>query len=783
MSGGETDVGGVAGSARPKKSGASVAELELAFAQDPQSAAYIPLCEAYLDQGRFMEAMVVAKKGLKAHPTSVESRLLLANVYAKQQKFPKALQEADEVVAANDKSAPAALGRAKIRLLSGDEKGAIQDLKKAIDLDPGADEATDILKARGIIYPEPPPPPPPPPPMMMVQVPGPPGRAPSVVGVPMPMAYGMPQTPPPGNQEGVPTIPPSRGASGVMPAMPIPGIILPPGFPPPRPRLEGEEELEQLANSVADQSQAQDKGGSAKTTLMLAVGGLLLVLFATGFMMYRKRVTEGIDDLTRSARASFLEDTYGSYQHSAKEFEAILENYDSKHGPTAANLAHADAILLGEHGDTDKKAALEKVLALAEKTAPESPHTISAKGLSILYSGDNRQTAAAAAYDAIWPRIQKLREGNQGQVGTFADLTLGIIDIELGNYQTAADSLSMVSTAMPQSVRAKVWYARAALRAGHLDKAEAGFSDALRASKDHPGARAGRALVRLQRGKLEGAAEDIFQFDDFAKKFPKQISDKDRALIEYARSEVYRAAGNTSTAEGAYQNAVRFDPTNADFPYGLGRNFLQNGRAKDALDPLRQAVKMEPNRKAFLISLADAETAVGDFGAAEKHVEAALKGDAKDLKAALAKGRWLAAQKKPEAETYLKEVLDWSKGNAEANLELGRYYHGVGKTKEARETLEQAVKDGTNLPSIRYGEILLSYGKLLTDLNEDGSAANTFKMAGEKGAIEAWFRLAQIIARNGRQQKDELKNACAHYISAGTSLPYSSEASTICAGL
>ena len=82
MSSGETDV---AATARPKKSSASITELELAFAQDPQSSAYVPLCEAYLDQSRFMEAMVVAKKGLKAHPSSVDARLLLASVYARQQ--------------------------------------------------------------------------------------------------------------------------------------------------------------------------------------------------------------------------------------------------------------------------------------------------------------------------------------------------------------------------------------------------------------------------------------------------------------------------------------------------------------------------------------------------------------------------------------------------------------------------------------------------------------------------------------------------------------------------
>ena len=67
--------------------------LEHAFAADPASDAYRPLTEAYLAMGRFMEAMVVCKKGVKAHAGDVAARLLLARVYAEQGKDRKALDE------------------------------------------------------------------------------------------------------------------------------------------------------------------------------------------------------------------------------------------------------------------------------------------------------------------------------------------------------------------------------------------------------------------------------------------------------------------------------------------------------------------------------------------------------------------------------------------------------------------------------------------------------------------------------------------------------------------
>src|SRR5215472_19310581 len=52
-----------------------LAKLEHAFATDPSSDAYRPLAEAYLSAGRFMEAMVVCKKGVKTHPSAVQPRL------------------------------------------------------------------------------------------------------------------------------------------------------------------------------------------------------------------------------------------------------------------------------------------------------------------------------------------------------------------------------------------------------------------------------------------------------------------------------------------------------------------------------------------------------------------------------------------------------------------------------------------------------------------------------------------------------------------------------------
>src|SRR6266498_5615947 len=79
---------------------AELSALEHAFASDPTSEAYRPLTEAYLAAGRFMEAMVVCKKGVKAHPDDPAARVLLARVYADQGKDRKALDELLAILAA-----------------------------------------------------------------------------------------------------------------------------------------------------------------------------------------------------------------------------------------------------------------------------------------------------------------------------------------------------------------------------------------------------------------------------------------------------------------------------------------------------------------------------------------------------------------------------------------------------------------------------------------------------------------------------------------------------------
>ena len=780
---------------------ASVTELELQFAQNPRSDAYIALCEAYLAQGRFMEAMVVSKKGIKAHPDAIEAKLLLSRVYASQKKYPRALQTLTAATAAHPDDARVFVLRARVKLDSGDQPGAVLDLKRALDLDPNNGDAARMLEGLGVSAPPttdlvtgdvatssdvtPPhwaPAVEPDTTRIAVQDPTgdlslPPGPVAPSRGdtVPRPRATSQARPPdagalssdlpstieafptgdlqdvltantmpagtgdgvsaadplgngglgfgsPPGEQlafqepgadgatgglafsdaprnefnfegtfgaeagllGGPPRVTDNGAASAPEARIPSEPATLPPMQVKPQ-RLEGEDELEQLAVKVAEE---KENRGRPRTTMYLLVVLLLIGAGIVAQRFYHKYQVEQIDRLMTQAEPAFNRDTYGGYKQAAKHLERILQDYDPLHPLTLGRLAHTYAILWTEHGEP-VKLRLDEILGQAELHAPEVSHTVAAVGLSALNTGKDRRLAAKKAYDAVRPMVDRTSEG--GAAPTHADLTLGIIEIDLGEYDEAEKRLRRVKQVLP-GVRAQVWHGRAAFRARRLGTALSAYIAASRAEPSHAGALAGQVLTHLDRGDLAGAAEALGRFDELQRDNPKQVSTRDAALAIYARSALMRADGQDGKANGLYEEAVRADPRNADFPFGLGRWLLQNDRAMEALVPLEQAVAMEPSRWVFHVEIAEAEMIVGQWEQAKANIDEALQLASDKPEPALALARWMRRRRQPDTEGYLHSLLrKYPSAKLGINLELGRLYRAQKKYRRAQLALESAL--------------------------------------------------------------------------------------------
>ncbi|WP_242347128.1 tetratricopeptide repeat protein, partial [Anaeromyxobacter terrae] len=129
---------------------AELSALEHAFAADPASDAYRPLTEAYLAMGRYMEAMVVCKKGVKAHPDDPAARVLLARVYADQGKDRKALEELQGVLAAFPTFAAALRMAGGLHLRLGEREAGEATLRRAAEVAPDDPEVRQALEKHGI---------------------------------------------------------------------------------------------------------------------------------------------------------------------------------------------------------------------------------------------------------------------------------------------------------------------------------------------------------------------------------------------------------------------------------------------------------------------------------------------------------------------------------------------------------------------------------------------------------------------------------------------------------
>src|SRR5512132_1872647 len=124
--------------------------LEHAFASDPASDAFRPLTEAYLAAGRFMEAMVVCKKGAKAHPDDPSARVLLARVFSEQGKDRKALEELHAILAACPGFAAANRMAGELHLKLGEKEQGEAALRRAAEAAPDDAEIREALARHGV---------------------------------------------------------------------------------------------------------------------------------------------------------------------------------------------------------------------------------------------------------------------------------------------------------------------------------------------------------------------------------------------------------------------------------------------------------------------------------------------------------------------------------------------------------------------------------------------------------------------------------------------------------
>jgi len=738
--------------------GRPIAELELQFAERPDSDAFIPLAEAYLRDQRLMEATVVCKKGLKSHPQRLDARLLMARILRAQRKFPRALEQVEQALQAHPEAADALAMRGRLRLDRQDGAG-VEDLRAAYDRNPNPALRAE-LEALGALEPAPPEPAPfsaaPVPPAAADR--GAPSAAPAPAG---PVSSPRSAAARPGSGVGGPP----AAAFPTTPAPMPPAARAKPRTPS---TIRGEQALEAMAR---EQNGAEKKGARPWVTL-----GLFFVLAAVTVAVFtwrswEKARLEAIDALLTEARPAFDRDTAEGYALAADGLETILAEHDPKHPEALARLTHALAILWAEHGEEDRLVRLGQVAALAKEQAADESDTWAGVGLQTLEAAPDRVEGAAAARAAMQPFASRFGDG------TAVDLVLGQAEMAEGEYDAAFESMERVQRSGRMRTRTSVLMAIAARKAGRFGTAKSLLDEALRTTPDHPRALATLASLELRQNRVEAAKKVLEQFEKVARR--TELSSRTRAAALYARSEYFRRTGQEARAEGLYREAVELDPRNADFPHGLGRWQLLVGRPKEAIDPLERAVALEPGRYAFLVDLAEAEMNLRRFEAANAHIDRALQLEPDFLPALLAKGRSMRRTGDPGTEAYLRQLLDERpSAKVELALELGRWFRSRDRFERSQAELEDAIASMGGRSKMLQAEVVLSYGRLMEDMGQVESAQASYARAAEFGDPEGWYRLSAAAYR--ASQPELAKKACTRYLKAGQGLRYARNAQAIC---
>ena len=671
---------------------AELASLEHAFAADPASDAYRALSEAYLAAGRFMEAMVVCKKGVKTHPDDPAPKVLLARVYADQGKDKKALEELALVLATYPGYAAGNLLAATLHFRGGARAEGEAALRRAAEAAPSDPDVLASLEKHGMALAPPPPPPPPRPP--------PPSPGPPVLTRP-----GAPAPAP------AASTPASQAPRAARPEQPIP-------TPPPVPRA-GDAYARQLAEKYGTQSwglnspgPARPRQGASRTTV-LATAGLAVVLVVSLvawqlFARAHKQQVEAIAALLKETQELVGRDSFGAYRAAAEKAHAILKE-DPGSLAGHAFLSYVDALRFMEHAEGDA-VKNEAILNLeAGRKLGNHSHLIAAEAYLKAATGDLPGGLAGLKAELEDPARQTaLLSG-----------TMGTLLMASGDLDGAREWLARAQKLNPNDVRIAQQLAEQYRRRGegYEAQAENAYQLALRLQKDHVPSLLGRAMLLLDRGLFEQAAQQVQAVLGGGDASPRQ-----QALAYAVRGSVLCAQGKAAEGSSDEKKALELDPQSPDLPWLIGRRQLRDGEAAAAVASIQRAVNGDPRRVAFYVDLNRALLSTPD--GARKAIEVLQKATAR------------------------------AGDHPRLALLLGDAYRAQGDTDRARGQYERAIQLGKPYPDARVALARLhrQLKNVPAALAELDLAITEYGLGGSGSAAQAYVEMADIERSRGARE-------------------------------
>ena len=730
-----------------------LAKLESAFNSDPGSDAYRPLAEAYLAAGRFMEAMVVCKKGVKAHPNRPDPRLLLARVYAEQGKDKKALDELQGAlgVAPTDRGVLRAL--ADVQMRSGDATSGKATLQKVWDLDP-KDAETAAAFARWKVEPPKPPPPPEPPPAPVAST--------AVRSGPPRLS----EMPPGAVPQGTPR---TRSVNGI----PVQRAAIPHAA---GAEIEDDDHLPSPAT----------KQGHALRFVISAVVGMLIIGGWYGYGQWKAARDIKLKKSLKEASEQLRHDSFASYKKATDAATAALD-VDPNSAPAHGYLAYAYAIRWGEHGDGDdaRRFAEEHLASVRRAGDQDSRFADAAEALLAAYAGKGSQALAI-----LESKEKALDE--KGQTSAFLNLTQGIIQMQLGDLERARESLEKAQQAAPSDPRVYSALGTLHRRLGDARAADQNYGFALRYERDHPESLLGRALLALDSDNaaaFPAAAVNLKKLlDADPPPSPRQLAvahlarallvsrvqaaiagvppDMARKLADATGVPADRAAASALAAKED-EEGFALDRANPELHLLKGKRLLLEGQTDAAVREMREAVKADPSRAQAYVDLARAlmQKPEGATAAQEALVTAIrTMGESPRLMVMLGQVYYRQGRLDDAAAQFGKALGDPKSKNPDARLQLGLVYRDKKDYPKSVEQLTRASQEFIGQGS-RIAEALTELGRTYEVQGDRTRADESFRRAldTDPQAADTYFFYARFLGED-RRTREKARVAAVKYL-------------------
>lgn len=732
------------GSSKSSFSPSELAQLEHAFAADPSSDAYRPLAEAYLALGRYMEAMVVCKKGVKAHPETAAARVLLARVYADQGKDKKALEELQGAlqVSPTDRVALRAIGALLCK--TGDAAAGAEHLKKAYLADPSDGETLEACKKQNLDFRPPAPPPPP----LAAR-----GEATELVSLPEDVADPVPLTQKARPENAKASVADLQAYILTAP-LPVPkeqpaGGSRAPAADAPPPSYEA---LAAKYGVPGEESVRAPKGGPARllVTLALAVCGVVALALWYGISKRTTERDQKINRLLTQMQAELAHDSFASYKKVAEYGEQIVE-LNSSLFSAHAYLAYANSLRWGEHGEGDlvEKSAREH-LARAKESKLEHSHIVAAEAYIKFFSGQ-----AQEAQTDLERFVEENEKRGNKSAGALITSTLGILQMHAGDLDRALKNLKTAQQLAVADPRISAAVGNVLRRQGNEFLAANAYESALRYEKDHAEAQLGVALMGIDAGKMETAekyATKLISADP-------PPSSRQLALARMAHSIVLDEKGKVSEANREQALAFEADSRNGELFLMKSRRLFKAGKNDEGVEAIREAIKLDPKRASFYVELARAllRTSAGAKEATTA-IQQALRSVPGSPKLLVLLGdAYKADGNFPGAKAQYERALTEAKGRLpEARLALGELARVTKDYAGAYEQYEKAIAEYLTAPD-RQAHAYIEMGRIAEEQEDRPKALGFFKKAGvvDPDFAPTYFYIGRMFVSDKDQKKRE----------------------------